>query len=80
MLVEYNKTFSHLSTSDSQDLSERQDGCPTMKVHQVLQKPVRPVLAHDNIMAILQCINHEMSASVCRTDIQRHENYKYQED
>lgn len=80
MQVEYNKTFPHLSTSDSQQLSERYDGSPTMKVHQVLQKPMRSVFAHNDIMAILQCINHEMSAAVRRTDIQRHGNENYQED
>lgn len=39
-----------------------------MKVHQVLQKPVTPVLPYYDVMAVLQCINHEMSAAVLSTE------------
>lgn len=61
-------TFSHLSTRNSQHLSERHDGSSTMKVHQVMQKPVIPVFPHYDVRAIFQCINHKVSAAVLGTD------------
>ena len=39
-----------------------------MKVNEVLQKPVTPILPYYGVMAVLQCINHEMSAAVISTE------------
>lgn len=58
--------FSHLSTSYSQDLIEGHDGIPAMKLHQVLQTAVPPVLPHYHVLASHQGVDHKMSAAfVC---------------
>lgn len=70
------KKFHHLSTSDSQHLTERHDGSSTMKVHEVLQEPVTLILPYYDVMAILQCINHEMSAAVVSAEESVHKSEK----
>ena len=62
------KTLPHLSTSNSEHLSERQDGTSTMEVHEVLQEAVTPALPDYDVFAVLQCVNHEMSAAVLSTE------------
>lgn len=44
-----------------------------MKVHQVLQKPVMPLLPHYDVLAVLHHIDHEMSAAVLSSDGRRGE-------
>lgn len=60
--------LSHLSTGDGQHFTVRDDGCAAMKVHQVLQKAVMPLLPHYDVTAVLHRIDHEMSAAVLSSD------------
>lgn len=46
-----------------------------MKVHQVLQRPVTPLLPHDDVTAVLHHVYHEMSAVVLTSDGQRGEGW-----
>lgn len=69
------ETFPHLSASNSQHLIVEHHGILAMKVHQVLQTPVTPVLAHNDI-AVLHRVNHEVSAAVFSADVQRHRREK----
>lgn len=70
------ETCPHLSTSEGQHLTERHDGSSAMEVHKVLQKPVPPVLPYYHIMAVLQWIDHEMSAAVVSTEGSASKNEK----
>lgn len=63
----------YLSTGDGQHFTEGEDGSVAMKVHQVLQKPVMPLLPHYDVMAVLHHIDHEMSAAVLSSDGRRGE-------
>lgn len=68
------KTCPHLSASNSQHLSERYYGIPTMEVHQVLQTLVTPVLPYYDVLIVFQCINHKMSAAVLNAEESVHKN------
>lgn len=63
----------HLSTGDGQHFTVGEDGSAAMKVHQVLQKAVMPVLPHYDVTAVLRRIDHEMSAAVLSSDGRRGE-------
>lgn len=58
----------HLSTGDGQHFTVGEDGSAAMKVHQVLQKAVVPLLPHDDVTAVRHRIDHEMSAAVRSSD------------
>lgn len=58
----------HLSTGDGQHFTVGEDGSAAMKVHQVLQKAVMPLLPHYDVTTVLHCIDHEMSAAVLSSD------------
>lgn len=51
---------SHLSAGDGQNFIVRCDWSVAMKVHQVLQKLVMLLLSHDDVMAVLRHVDHEM--------------------
>lgn len=63
----------YLSTGDGQHFTVGEDGSVAMEVHQVLQKPVMPLLPHYDVVAVLRHIDHEMSAAVLSSDGRRGE-------
>lgn len=60
----------HLFNGDSQQLTERPDGSPSVKVHHVLQATVMPAVPYDVVLAVLRGVNHEVPAAVLGTDPQ----------
>lgn len=70
------RQVSHLSTGDRQHFGVREDGGAAMKVHQVLQKPVVPLLPHDDVTAVLHHVDHEMSAAFLSSIAKKEEEKK----